>query len=49
LETVDVTGLYLHPELGGGILRRGGEVRLSVRRAADPASDLVRMIPALPR
>jgi hypothetical protein len=49
LETVDVTGLYLHPELGGGILRRGGEVRLSVRRGADPASELVRMIPALPR
>ena len=47
LETVDVTGLYLHPELGGGILRRGGEVRLSVRRGADPASELVRRIPEL--
>jgi hypothetical protein len=47
LETVDVTGLYLHPELDGGILRRGGEVRLSVRRGADPDSELVRRIPAL--
>ncbi|HET9332002.1 MAG TPA: M14 family zinc carboxypeptidase [Gemmatimonadota bacterium] len=47
LETMDVTGLYLHPELDGGILRRGGEVRLSVRRGADPASELVRRIPEL--
>jgi hypothetical protein len=47
LETVDVTGLYIHPELGGGILRRGGEVRLTVRRGADPASELVRRIPEL--
>jgi hypothetical protein len=46
LETVDVTGLYLHPELDGGILRRGGEVRLSVRRGSDLASELVRRIPA---
>ena len=47
LETVDVTGLYLHPELERGILRRDGEVRLSVRRGADPASELVRRIPEL--
>ena len=47
LETVDVTGLYLHPELEEGILRRGGEVRLSVRRGADPASELVRRIPEI--
>jgi hypothetical protein len=46
LEIMDVTGLYLHPELDGGILRRGGEVRLSVRRGASPASELVRRIPA---
>ena len=46
VETVDVTGLYLHPELDGGILRRGGEVRLSVRRGTDPDSELVRRIPA---
>ena len=46
LDTVDVTGLYLHPELGGGILRRGGEVRLSLRRGANPESELVRRIPA---
>ena len=46
LETVDVTGLYLHPQLEGGILRRGGEVRLSVRRGANPDSELVRRIPA---
>ncbi|HJR54026.1 MAG TPA: hypothetical protein VJ982_09950, partial [Gemmatimonadota bacterium] len=48
LESVDVTGLYIHPELDGGILRRGGEVRLSVRRGANPESELVRRIPALP-
>jgi hypothetical protein len=47
LEIVDVTGLYLHPELDGGILRRGGEVHLSVRRSANPDSELVRRIPAL--
>jgi hypothetical protein len=47
LETVDVTGLYLHPELDGGVLRRGGEVRLSVRRGADPGSEVVRRIPAV--
>lgn len=46
LDTLDVTGLYLHPELDGGILRRGGEVLLSVRRGSDPASELVRKIPA---
>jgi hypothetical protein len=46
LETVDVTGLYLHPELEGGVLRRGDAVRLSVRRGVDPASELVRRIPA---
>ena len=45
LETVVVTGLYLHPELDGGILRRGGEARLSVRRGANPDSELVRSIP----
>ncbi len=47
LEIVDATGLYLHPELEGGILRRGGEVRLSVRRGASPESELVRRIPEL--
>ncbi len=47
LETVNVSGLYLHPELDGGILRRGGEVRLSVRRGANPDSDLVRSIPVV--
>jgi hypothetical protein len=47
LETVDVTGLFLHPELDGGVLRRGGEVRLSVRRGADPESEVVRRIPAV--
>ncbi|HEU4463696.1 MAG TPA: hypothetical protein VFS53_01500, partial [Gemmatimonadota bacterium] len=47
LETVVVTGLYLHPELDGGILRRGGEARLSVRRGANPDSELVRSIPAV--
>ena len=46
VETVDVTGLYLHPELDGGILRRGDEVHLSVRRGASPDSELVRTIPA---
>ncbi|HJU86946.1 MAG TPA: M14 family zinc carboxypeptidase [Gemmatimonadota bacterium] len=47
LETVDVSGLYLHPELDGGVLRRGGEVRLTVRRGADPESEVVRRIPAV--
>ena len=47
LEIVDATGLYLHPELEGGILRRGGEVRLSVRRGASTESELVRRIPEL--
>jgi hypothetical protein len=46
LEIVDAAGLYLHPELDGGILRRGDEVRLSVRRGASPESELVRRIPA---
>ena len=46
LETVDVSGLYIHPELDGGILRRDGEVHLEVRRGADPDSELVRRIPA---
>lgn len=45
LEIVDVSGLYLHPELDGGVLRRGGEVRLAVRRGAEPESELVRRIP----
>ena len=47
LEIVDATGLYLHPELDGGILRRGGEVRLSVRRGLNADSELVRSIPAV--
>jgi hypothetical protein len=45
LETVDVRGLYLHPVLDEGVLRRGGEVRLSIRRGVDPESELVRKIP----
>ena len=45
LEVMDVTGLYLHPELEGGILRRGGEVRLSVRRGLELGSEVVRRIP----
>lgn len=46
LDTLDVTGLYLHPEPDGGILRRGGEVRLTIRRGPEPDSELVRRIPA---
>ncbi|MGD8496311.1 MAG: M14 family zinc carboxypeptidase [Gemmatimonadales bacterium] len=46
LDTLDATGLYLHPELDGGILRRGGDARLTIRRGPERDSELVRRIPA---
>jgi len=41
MDTVDVTGLYIHPELDGGIIRRGSPVILTVRREADAESEEV--------
>ena len=41
IDTVDVTGLYVHPRLEGGILRRGAFADLVVRRGLDPTSDVV--------
>lgn len=41
MDTVDVTGLYLHPYLEDGFLRRGAPVVLRVRREADPESEEV--------
>ncbi|MEE8477721.1 MAG: M14 metallopeptidase family protein [Gemmatimonadales bacterium] len=41
MDTVDVTGLYIHPDLADGFLRRGAPVVLRVRREADPESEEV--------
>ena len=41
MDTVDVTGLYIFPDLPDGILRRGTPAVLRVMREADPGSELV--------
>lgn len=51
IDTVDATGLFLHPAAaalttkeGGTWLRIGAEAELDIRRTAEPASELVRRI-----
>jgi len=41
MDTVDVTGLYIHPDLADGFLRRGAPVALRVRREIDAESEEV--------
>jgi hypothetical protein len=55
IDTVDATGLFLHPQQpslttgpGGVWLRLGAAAAIDVRRGADPASELVRTIGASP-
>ncbi len=48
LDTVDVTGLYLHPrtmEGPAGVISRGAPAFLEVRRGSEPDSELVTTIP----
>jgi hypothetical protein len=51
IDTVDATGLFLHPAAaalttkdGGTWLRIGADAQLDIRRTAEPASELVRRI-----
>ena len=41
MDTVDVTGLYLHPTLQDGIIRRGAPALLTVRRGVEAESEIV--------
>jgi hypothetical protein len=41
MDTVDVTGLYLHPTLPDGMIRRGALAVLTVRREPDADSEVV--------
>jgi hypothetical protein len=46
VETIDVTGLYIHPDLGDtGYLRRGAPARLVVRRGPESGSEEVLTLP----
>jgi len=46
VETIDVAGLYIHPDLGDtGYLRRGAPVRLVVRRGPESGSEEVLRLP----
>ena len=41
MDTVDVTGLYLHPILHDGIIRRGAPALFTVRRGVEADSEIV--------
>jgi hypothetical protein len=41
MDTVDVSGLYIHPDLTEVYLRRGASVSLRVLRGVDPGSEEV--------
>jgi hypothetical protein len=46
LETIDMAGLYIHPDLGDdGYLKRGAPARLVVRRGPEPDSEQVLQLP----
>lgn len=41
IDTVDMTGLYLHPVVEEGIIARGASVVLTARRGVEPDSEIV--------